>query len=606
MRWGYRGVEQSSFRIPPRLTAQGELDLTLVVTSRDLAASRFDLAPRLTDDDGGDAPFVFVREFNEWSATAAAVMSVFSAFGYGLVFLRDRRRVAYGWYALETCGAMYTLMQNGVLQLVVGPYELSVVAPLICIGELASVHFTHAIFKLGRPHWIWTAGAAASVVAALAMPDPFVSQRWLAFVATVMTCANVAYQACQMARVARRSGLTPQVAAIFASWVVLGIVGAPDIVSWCGLGEVAGGFRGVPLGLALITTLQSMVLSRDHHDALVRSERLNEELRRQIASRADTLAAALMRASTMGLPARSLTVGDRLDDRYEIVRRLGAGAAGTVYEVLRLTDGGRFALKVLHAAADTTDMARFAREAQLIAKLDHPNVVRIVDVDVNPTGLFYLVVELVEGRSLGDHRARFGDPRWALRVLSQIADGLAAVHAQGIVHRDLKPSNILVTEAARSGDLVVRIADFGIAGQTDLRELPPGMTGELTAPDGLLLTTTGMWIGTPKYMAPELADGAKKADRPSDVFALGLIAYELLTGAFPYEGSAALREMKGETYKAPPSVRSRCPDIDVAVADAVDACLAADPRARPSAGRLAELLRRQVATSGAGVIAATS
>jgi serine/threonine protein kinase len=243
-------------------------------------------------------------------------------------------------------------------------------------------------------------------------------------------------------------------------------------------------------------------------------------------------------------------------------------------------------------------MARFAREAQLIAKLDHPNVVRIVDVDVNATGFFYIVVELVEGRSLGEHRTRFGDARWALRVLGQLADGLAAIHAAGIMHRDLKPGNVLVTESPRSRELSVRIADFGIAGQAGLHDLGPGGSA-IPSGDELLLTTTGMWIGTPRYMAPELADGAKKADRPSDVFAFGLIAYEVLTGSLPYEGSAALRALKGETYAAPPSIRARCPMLDVAIADVIDRCLLADPEARPLARAVADAFARYASEGGA-------
>jgi hypothetical protein len=598
MRQGYRGTDQSAFRIPARLTERGALALEIVVDYRQLLASRVEVAPRISEREEGDTSFVLVRELNEWTAAASGVVVLFTAFVYGLVYLRDRRRAAYGWFVVESCGAAYTLTQHGVLQLLVGRYEQSVVPPLIAIGELASVHFTHALFKLGKPSRAWTWAAGVSVVAALAMPSPFLSPKWVVIPSTLMTIANVNYQAYQMARVWRRDGPSLQAGAIFVSWILLGILGTPDMIYWFDLGDVARGFHGVSLGLAIMATLQAVALGKEHHEALVESERLNDELRRQIASRADTLAAALMRASTLGTGGRILEIGDRLDGRYEIVRRLGEGAAGIVYEVRRLSDGGHFALKLLRAAADTTDMARFAREAQLIAKLDHPNVVRIVDVDVNATGFFYIVVELIEGRSLGEHRARFGDARWGLRVLGQVASGLAAIHAQGIMHRDLKPGNILVTENG-ARELSVRIADFGIAGQAGLHDLGPGGSA-IPSGDELLLTTTGMWIGTPRYMAPELVDGAKKADLASDVFAFGLVAFEVLTGSLPYDGSAALRALKGETYVPPPSIRARCPTLDVAVADVIDRCLRAEPEARPLAKAVADAFERYRSGASSG------
>jgi hypothetical protein len=592
MREGYRGIDQQAFHVPARLTERGAFDLELTVDYQNLLGSRLDVVPRISATTEGDAAFRFVRTFNEESASASAVVVFFTAFAYGLVFLRDRRRAAYGWFVLESTGAVYTLWQQGVLQALVGPYEQTAVVAAICIGEYASVQFTHALFRLGKPHPAWTWGTAAGVAATILTPSPFVAPFWIALVANVTTLTNVGYQTIQMVRVWRRDGPSFQVMAILLSWVFLAIVGGPDIVMWFGLGEIAGGLRGVSIGLAVMATMQVIVLSREHHDALVRAEQLNEELKHQIASRADTLAAALTRATSLGGAGRALEPGELLDGRYEIARRLGEGGAGIVYEVRRVADGERLALKLLHASADTTDMARFAREAQVIAKLDHPNVVRIVDVDVNSTGFFYIVVELVRGRSLREHRTRYGDVRWALRVLSQIADGLAAVHAQGVIHRDLKPANVLITEATESNDVAVRIADFGIAGQAGLRDLTVGSSGVTPKPDDLLLTATGAWIGTPLYMAPELADGTKNAARASDVFAFGLIACELLTGKLPYEGSAALRELKGERYEAPPSVRARVAGLPPEIADAIDACLAAEPSARPAARVLAETLRR--------------
>ena len=216
-------------------------------------------------------------------------------------------------------------------------------------------------------------------------------------------------------------------------------------------------------------------------------------------------------------------------------------------------------------------MARFAREAQLISKLDHPNVVRIVDVNVSATGFFYLVVEFVEGLSLLEHRPRFGDLRWATTVLLQIADGLASIHTHGITHRDLKPANVLIAAGAGS-QVHVKIADFGIASTGHISRDAPTLDRPPPGEASSDLTATGSWMGTPRYMAPELAGGAKSANAASDVFSFGVIAYELLSRSFPYEGSAALRRLKGETYELPASLRELCPALDAAIADVIDRC----------------------------------
>jgi hypothetical protein len=593
MLMGYRGVDQSAYRIPAELTTRGTLDLDLRVAYASILGARLDVPPRISATAEGDRRFRFVRDFNQSTSTVSAIAIFVTAFSYGLVWLRDRRRTAYGWFALQglTGGVLFALYHQGSLQLLLGRAE-GVVCPLgICVGELASVRFTHAMFGLHRPSRAWTLAVVYAALVSLAMPSPFLAPFWVVVLtANPMTLVNTAYQTWVMITLLRERGASAQIVVILVSWLQLAALGGPDIVGWFGLGELAGGLRGVPLGLGIIAMMQAYVLSREHHDALVGAERVNAELRRQIASRADTLAAALTRATLTAGSSDTLEIGARLDGRYEIMRRVGEGAAGIVYEAKRASDGKRMAVKLLRGAADATDMARFAREAQLIAKIDHPNVVRIMDVDVSRAGFFYIVVEFVEGLSLVQHRGRYGDVRWAKSVLLQIADGLASIHAHGITHRDLKPANVLVSPMSQS-EVRVKIADFGIASAG--RVSPDDVT--LDRPPMLDansdLTATGSWMGTPRYMAPELADGAKGANAASDVFAFGVIAYEVLSRTFPYEGSMAFARFKGEAYVPPLSLRKACPDLDPQVADMVDRCFAERPADRPAAASIARILR---------------
>ncbi len=586
---GYRGTDQSAYRIPATLSSSGDLDLAIDVSYATILGSRLDIPPRISATPEGDRAFLFVRDFNVWTSGAASVVLLLTAFYYALVYFRDRTRVAYGWFALQGLagGVSYALLVQGAFQFMVGRFEGSM-AWMAALGVYSSVEFTHAHFKLGPPPRAWRLAFFLSLVIAVVSPR-FMAHFWIVvLVAMPMALVNTAYQTLTMLRLWRRDGPQSQIVVILISWLLFAVLGGPDVFMWFGLGEMAFGMRTVPLGFAIIALMQSYVLSREHHDALVRAGALNVELRRQIATRADTLAAAFAHASSVH-GGNVLQPGERLDDRYEVVRRVGEGGAGIVYEVRRTSDGVRLALKLLRGAADATDMARFAREAQLISKLDHPNVVRIVDVNVSATGFFYLVVEFVEGLSLQHHRPRFGDLPWARSIVRQMADGLAAIHAQGIVHRDLKPANVLITQDG--GEPVVKIADFGIAsaGRAAVTEVTITRTAPLDPTSDL--TTTGAWMGTPRYMAPELADGAKKADRATDVFSFGLIAYELFTGKLAYEGSAALQRLKGDVYVAPKSLRGVCPELDATIAEVIDACVAESPGARPEAKAIAEVLR---------------
>jgi serine/threonine protein kinase len=456
---------------------------------------------------------------------------------------------------------------------------------------------------------------------------------------------------------------------------------------------------------------------------------------------------------------------------------------------------------MLTDVAGGLNVARFAREAQIISQIDHPNVISIVDVDVSSSGFFYMVMEFVAGLSLRQQHARYTDVRWAVPVLRQVADGLAAIHARGVVHRDLKPGNILVTMSERDGQPNVKIADFGISalesapadenpyagietpgalsqrdgskslrgaalnqdalsdlaqdppppsvrggppslrdgmpssvpppslragmppsvppsgfprqtlpegmppslrdgmprsvptqslpegmppslrdglppsvppppsqslpegmppslregapppkslrelippassrsiadklrdklhdswdtgppvssragpvsrrpsgamaalrsGPMSLRSGPMSLRNSLSAPNSMSgdgsLTQTGALMGTPIYMAPELAAGVKFAKPSADIFSLGVIAYELLTGKSPFPEPPALMRLAGRTMPPPPPLRDLCPNAPPAVVAIVQRCIARDPADRPTAREVAETLREAV------------
>ena len=218
-------------------------------------------------------------------------------------------------------------------------------------------------------------------------------------------------------------------------------------------------------------------------------------------------------------------VGTTLDERYHLEAIIGDGGSGRVYRARRWRSAARFAVKVPFGdlASDPRALQRLEREAEAMSRIDHPNLVGIVDRGVTERGLRYLAMPLVEGALLTDVIARGPlAPTRAVALLAQMADGLAHAHERGLIHRDLKPDNILV-EAGPHGE-VARVVDFGIV---LLRE---GGWERLTA--------KGMVVGTPEYMSPEqLVD--TNIGPASDLYSLGLVFYEMLVGDRPFSGTVA-------------------------------------------------------------------
>ncbi len=246
-------------------------------------------------------------------------------------------------------------------------------------------------------------------------------------------------------------------------------------------------------------------------------------------------------------------IGQTLAERYLIEDKLGEGAMGTVYRARHIKVGRPFAVKVLHSTLldDTKVAQRFEREAELAGRLSHANVVGVVDVGETPDGFRYMVMDFAEGEDLAGMLADAPFPRERIiRLTRQLLEGLYHAHEAGLIHRDFKPENVIIAKDDH-GDDVPRIVDFGIA---ILRE-----GGDSSSAEGRL-TTNGLVLGTPHYMAPEQAV-ADPIDHRIDLFALGIVIYEMLCGKLPFDGTGA-EVARANLLLDPPPIRQRVPYID--------------------------------------------
>jgi serine/threonine-protein kinase len=255
----------------------------------------------------------------------------------------------------------------------------------------------------------------------------------------------------------------------------------------------------------------------------------------------------------------SSLIGTILSGRYRIERVIGEGGMGAVYQAEHTHMRKRLAIKVLHPEMSrlTEVVQRFEREAMAAAHIDHPNVATATDFGKLEDGSFFLVLEYVEGKSLRDAigKSRLTVER-ALHITRQIASALQRAHALGIVHRDLKPENVMLVE--RDGDTdFVKVLDFGIA------KVPVGELGTGNAAPGQpVLTQLGMVYGTPEYMAPEQALG-QAVDARADLYALGVMAYEMLTGQRPFEHESKVALLGMHVTAPVPPMATKAPDAVV-------------------------------------------
>jgi serine/threonine protein kinase len=296
----------------------------------------------------------------------------------------------------------------------------------------------------------------------------------------------------------------------------------------------------------------------------------------------------------------SQLAGTILADRYHIKRLCGEGGMGRVYEAEHVEIGKRVAVKVLHPAYTRTPdvVERFRREARAASKIYHPNIVNVTDSGTVGDGSFFFVMEYIEGVELGYviHREGPLQPARVLHVAAQMCDALQAAHDAGVIHRDLKPENILLvtpaspksssslpklselelmkppTPATAQSPLdFVKVLDFGIAKNVDVDE-PTSIKRRLTRP--------GVAMGTPEYMAPEQAAG-KPADPRSDIYAVGSIMYEMLTGTPPYDGDNVMEVLHKKANEVPKRVRQIRPEVPEVVEALVERAMARSALDRP-------------------------
>jgi serine/threonine-protein kinase len=289
-------------------------------------------------------------------------------------------------------------------------------------------------------------------------------------------------------------------------------------------------------------------------------------------------------------------VGRTAGGKYRLVRLLGSGGMGEVYEAQHSAIGRRFAIKFLHSllASNGESVARFQREAQAAGGLENENIAAVVDIGTADDGAPFLVMEYLEGEDLAKLLVRGGPlsvPR-AAYIIIQACRGLAAAHSRGIVHRDLKPENLFICKRNDGSDLV-KVLDFGIAKLH---------TGRL----GTSITQTGTTMGTPYYMSLEQARGAREVDHRTDIYALGVILYEILSGAKPHPGESYNEILYHVLSKDPAPLDSMRPGLPPGLSEVVCKAMARETDDRyasaadftaaliPFAGRAVTPLRSQV------------
>lgn len=286
-------------------------------------------------------------------------------------------------------------------------------------------------------------------------------------------------------------------------------------------------------------------------------------------------------------PSSDPYVGTKILGQFRVDRIIGTGGMGTVYEALDESIGRRVAVKILHKdlMSNRDIAARFQREAQIASQLDHPNLVRLILFGQLPDGNLYLVLEYLDGPTFAkvlEEQAPLATER-AVKIVAQIADAIGYVHRKGIVHRDLKPENVILIE--RDGDREFpKVLDFGIA--------------KSLVDNNTMMTGTGLIFGTARYISPEGAQG-EAVDRRSDVYSLGVIAYQALTGKTPFDAPEPMQLLLKHIHNAVPKMSQMLP-VGVTVPDEIEAvvqrALLKNPEGRyDDASAFAQALREALA-----------
>jgi serine/threonine protein kinase len=273
------------------------------------------------------------------------------------------------------------------------------------------------------------------------------------------------------------------------------------------------------------------------------------------------------------LAAAESRVGITLDERYRLSKLLSCGGMGAVYRAVHQDLGTTYAVKIIHPhyGADPEIISRFRREARAATQTGHPNIVDVIEVGTTPGGDTYSVMELLHGRELRRVIEEEGamDSARAVNIARQMCNALAAAHEAGIIHRDLKSANIVLIDRAGESDFV-KVLDFGICKHFD--------------DESTLKTTPGLVMGSPDYMAPEQAAGAP-ADVKSDIYAVGTILFEMLTGRLPFEGRNAIDVLMQKGGRRAPSVAEYQAGVNAPLEELVARCLHRSLDERPDSMR---------------------
>lgn len=296
----------------------------------------------------------------------------------------------------------------------------------------------------------------------------------------------------------------------------------------------------------------------------------------------------------------SALIGKQLDGQYQIESLLGKGGMGAVYRARHILLGDRVAIKLLppEMRSNTEWLRRFQREGQAARRFRHPNAVTVYDLRTSADGTIYLVMEYVEGNTIDAELKKRGkfSPNEAVAVLDPIMSVLNAAHAMGVVHRDLKPENIMIGKASAGGQAVVKLLDLGIA---KLREVAGAeKTGSTN------LTVAGQMLGTPYYMSPEQwgelpEDGNSEIDGRADIYSLGVVFYELITGKRPFSGVTLAELRRQHVSIMPPPLHEVDPSVPESFSRAIARSIAKDRGQRQAtAGDLEHELRNALTAEG--------
>lgn len=266
-----------------------------------------------------------------------------------------------------------------------------------------------------------------------------------------------------------------------------------------------------------------------------------------------------------------LEIGDTIDDKYRIVKLLGEGGMGAVYEGENVRIHRRVAIKILHAnvASNEDAVQRFEREAQAAGRIGSEHIVEVLDLGDLPGGHRYMVMEYLDGQSLSDRISSAGrlSPQATSGIIIDMLDGLKAAHDAGIIHRDLKPDNVFLLTNKNGKRDFVKIVDFGISKFSSLG-------GEFS------MTRTGAVMGTPYYLSPEQAKGERELDARADLYAVGVILYEAAAGRVPFDGETFNELLFKIVLEPVPPLSTYVPDIDPHFAAIVEKAMARDPALR--------------------------